>query len=575
MTDESLTAWPSRPLPSSSRVPGLLALLALLTGLVLAAGATLWLGPVALVGAALLVGGGLSGAWLVRRQVQAGVTRLVSITLGQAGHRPLMPPNPPAGRPMPNATAATTTTAATAAMTVAATTAATATSALLQPLSQGLHQLLARQDALFQAQAAQLEALRQQAHSDGLTGLPNRRHFMATLDALLAGEGAPAEVGLLLVRVCDLQGMNQRIGHTAADHVLQALALSLQTYTNRIERCSAGRLNGADFALLLPVGGMASETAQALVQALRGPITRIDPGAKVAASGVELRSPLSSAQALALADAALAQAETTGVAAPRADVDGPADAEPMLPSGEASWQRHIARALVQGRVALGAFAVRTADGRQLHLDCPLRVQLLPDGPLEPASRWLSLATRSRLCAAADERALALALDAIARDGVARCVNIAAQSVGSAEFVTAISRRLEAEPSLACRLWIDLPEALALERPLLVRELSRRWRPLGVMLGLEHAGEGLTRIPQLIDLGLDCVRIDSRFVNGIAGPDAEPARRYLQGLVTLVQTVGLQVTAEGVRSVDDLALLWGMGFDAATGPALADEPVVPA
>jgi EAL domain-containing protein (putative c-di-GMP-specific phosphodiesterase class I) len=246
-----------------------------------------------------------------------------------------------------------------------------------------------------------------------------------------------------------------------------------------------------------------------------------------------------------------------------------------LPAGETSWQRHIGRALVQGRVALGAFAVRTADGRQLHLDCPLRVQLLPDGPFEPAARWLSLATRGRLCAAADEKALALALDAIARDGVARCVNIAAQSVGSAEFVASITRRLEAEPSLACRLWIDLPEALALERPLLVRELSRRWRPLGVMLGLEHAGEGLARIPKLIDLGLDCVRIDGRFVNGIAGAEAEPARRYLQGLVALVQTVGLQVTAEGVRSTDDLALLWGMGFDAATGPALANEPALAA
>ena len=558
MTDETLKALSSQPLAMPARAAGLLALLA---GLLLAAGATLWLGPVALVGAALLVGGALAGGWLVQRQVRAGVTRLMALTLGQGGQRPMMAPGTPAALSAPAVPAAPAALADTAAF------------ALLQPLSQGLHQLLARQEALFQAQATQLEALRRQAHSDGLTGLPNRRHFMATLDELLAGDGAPAELGLLLVRVCDLQGMNQRIGHTAADHVLQALALSLQTYTNRIERCSAGRLNGADFALLLPVGGMAAETAQALVQALRGPIMRIDPGAKMTAGGVELRSPQTSTQALALADAALAQAETTASAPPRAKVDTPADTEPALPTGEASWQRHIARALVQGRVALGAFAVRTADGRQLHLDCPLRVQLQPNGPLEPASRWLALATRSRLCAAADEKALALALDAIARDGLARCVNIAAQSVASAEFVTAISRRLEAEPSLACRLWIDLPEALALERPLLVRELSRRWRPLGVMLGLEHAGEGLTRIPQLIDLGLDCVRIDGRFVNGIAGPDAEPARRYLQGLVTLVQTVGLQVTAEGVRSTDDLVVLWRMGFDAATGPALVNEPAL--
>ena len=556
MTDETLNAPPAQSPATPARAARQQALLAgaVLASVLLGAAAALWLGPVALVGAALLVGGGVAGAWLVQRQVRAGVARLLAATLGQCGRRPVMADAMPGWLSTPLATASV---------------------ALLQPLSNGLHQLLARQEALFLAQTTQLEALRQLAYSDGLTGLPNRRHFMATLDDLLAGEGAPAELGLLLIRVCDLQGMNQRIGHAAADHVLQALALSLQTYTGRIERCSAGRLNGADFALLLPVGGMAAETAQALVQALRGPITGIDPGAKVAAGGVELRSPLTGTRALALADAALAQAqaEANGSAVPRDPVGDPEKAEPALPTGATSWQRHIARALVQGRVALGAFAVRTADGRQLHLDCPLRVQLLPDGPLEPASRWLSLVTRSRLCAAADEKGLALALDAIARDGVARCVNIAAQSVASAEFVTAITRRLQAEPSLACRLWIDLPEALALERPMLVRELSRRWRPLGVLLGLEHAGEGLTRIPQLIDLGLDCVRIDGRFVNGIAGPDAEPARRYLQGLVTLVQTVGLQVTAEGVRSADDLALLWGMGFDAATGPALASEPAV--
>ena len=556
MTDETLNAPPAQSPATPARAARQQALLAgaVLASVLLGAAAALWLGPVALVGAALLVGGGVAGAWLVQRQVRAGVARLLAATLGQCGRRPVMADAMPGWLSTPLATASV---------------------ALLQPLSNGLHQLLARQEALFLAQTTQLEALRQLAYSDGLTGLPNRRHFMATLDDLLAGEGAPAELGLLLIRVCDLQGMNQRIGHAAADHVLQALALSLQTYTGRIERCSAGRLNGADFALLLPVGGMAAETAQALVQALRGPITGIDPGAKVAAGGVELRSPLTGTRALALADAALAQAqaEANGSAVPRDPVGDPEKAEPALPTGATSWQRHIARALVQGRVALGAFAVRTADGRQLHLDCPLRVQLLPDGPLEPASRWLSLVTRSRLCAAADEKGLALALDAIARDGVARCVNIAAQSVASAEFVTAITRRLQAEPSLACRLWIDLPEALALERPMLVRELSRRWRPLGVLLGLEHAGEGLTRIPQLIDLGLDCVRIDGRFVNGIAGPDAEPARRYLQGLVTLVQTVGLQVTAEGVRSADDLALLWGMGFDAATGPALKNEPAV--
>lgn len=536
------------PPPAARRVPVVgLAWLALALGGAALAG---WAGQWALTGLLLAIGGGVVGTLLARHRLAGAVAEMLAQAPVDTGHH-----LPQATRPGELGGLAA------------------PAMAELQPLAAGLQRLLARQQALFDAQAEQLEALRQQAHSDALTGLPNRRHFMAMLDSLLSAEGAPTEAGLLLVRLRDLQGMNQRIGHSATDHVLQALAQALQSYPSRIERCCVGRLNGADFALLLPVGGVAGETARSLVKALRLPITRIDPRASVCAGVVELRSPISAPQALALADAALAQAEADGGFA-TAPIDPPAELpDPAQPQGEASWQRRIGRALVQGRVALGAFPVRTADGRQLHLDCPLRVQLVPGGPLEPAARWLSLATRSRLCPAVDEKAVALALAAIAQDGVARCVNVAGQSVASAEFVAAVSRRLEAEPELACRLWIDLPETLALERPLLVREVSRRWRPLGAMLGLEHAGEGLARIPRLIDLGLDCVRIDARFVNGLSGAGSDDARRHLQGLVRLVQSVGLQVSAEGVRSAADLDLLWGLGFDAATGPALATDLVL--
>lgn len=506
-----------------------------------------WAGWMAAAALLLAVAAGVSGGLLARRRLAQELDALLAATparVNAAADPAGMPGDPgaPAAEPrLPE----------------------------LRPLADGLQRMARRQQALFEAQAEQLEALRRQAHSDALTGLPNRRHFMATLDGLLDGRGATAEAGLLLVRLRDLAGMNQRIGHAATDHVLQALAQSLKSYSDRIERCTAGRLNGADFALLLPVGDLAAETARSLVQALRLSITRVDAQAAVAAGAVELRAPLTAAQALALADEALARAEAEGgLVASLA----PAAAADAGPQGESVWQRRIGRALVQGRVELGAYPVRTVDGRQLHLDCPLRVQLVADGPLEPASRWLSQAVRSRLCAAVDEKAVALALEAIARDGIARGVNVAAQSVASAEFVAAVSRRLEAEPELACRLWIDLPESLALERPLLVREVSRRWRPLGAMLALEHAGEALARIPRLIDLGLDCVRIDARFVNGIADQDSEDARRHLQGLVRLVQSVGLQVCAEGVRSADDLELLWQLGFDAATGPALSAEPV---
>ncbi|MDT7835149.1 EAL domain-containing protein [Aquabacterium sp. OR-4] len=448
----------------------------------------------------------------------------------------------------------------------------------LAPLADGLDRLHERLGALFALQATQLEALRLQAHHDLLTGLANRRHFTAALDALLHGENAPPRVTLVLLRLADLAGMNQRLGRRSADRVLQAVAQVLQNYPQRVAHCLIGRLDGGDFALLLPTGGVAGDTLQALRRAVSAGLVVVDPAARVVATAVEVLASHTAEAGLAQAEAALRRAEAEAACPPVVDAEAAAElgsgaASELLAADDEStgWHRRLMRALSQGRVRLGEFAVCTPDGRTLMLDSPLRVQLVAGGAYEPAARWLAQAVRSQLSTAIDERALMLALAAIARDGQARCINMAAASLASGVFVEAATRRLAAAPEAACRLWVDLPESLALDAPQRLRELSRRWRPLGVMLGLEHAGAALSAGQGLPDLGLDCVRIDARYVNGIAGAEAADARRYLHGLVQLVQGVGLSVTAEGVRAAEDLDVLWSLGFDAATGPAVTPLP----
>lgn len=471
----------------------------------------------------------------------------------------------------------------------------------LAPLAQGMRQLRERLRALFDLHAEQLESLRLQAHNDAVTGLPNQRHFTAMLEGLLSGDHASPQAGLVMLRLDDLQGLNQRLGRDATDQVLKAIGSVLHTYPQRVARCVVGRLAGADFALLLPVGGMADETLQSLTAALRQPLLSLDPAIRLQGGATELALPMAMSEALSrvhatLAARALTQAQQHAEPLPvltlpaglylpmpaqragsealptidprlvSADPPASADADTaQLP--ESAWQRRLLRALSHDRVQLGAVPVCTADGRQLHLLSPLRVQLIPGGAYEPASRWLALAMSSRMSVAVDQRAVELALIAMAGDGQARCVSIHGPSAATASFVEQIASKLEAMPAAAGRLWVDLPESLALAQPLAVQELARRWRPLGVMLGLSQAGEHLLRLPRLTDLGLDCVRIDARFVNGISAEHNLNARRYLEGLVRLAHSVGLSVSAEGVRSPRDLDLLWSMGFDAAAGPAL--------
>ena len=434
------------------------------------------------------------------------------------------------------------------------------TVAELRPLARSMNMMVGRLSTMFAAQARQVEVLRQQAQTDALTGLINRRQFMLEAEQRCESSAGTAS-GLLLVRVQDLDGANRRHGHAAVDRLLRALADTLAAQLATQDRPLLGRLNGSDFALLVSRAD-ATALARTLVAALRETALRHDLQVSVVAGAADEAQAAGLHAAMAVADQALAQAEAEGAFA----VVGRPCVGTAPTVGEGDWQRQLIDALHEGRSMLAEFPVRDAQGGLLHLDCPLRVQLKRDGSFDPASNWLALAARSRLTTALDQRAVSLALAQIGRDGNGRCVNLAAASLLATEFVAAISAQLLAAPQAAARLWIDIPESLAITHPGIVQEVARHWRALGARVGLEHAGAALSGMTRLYELGLDYVRIDARFLGGI-GHDGD-VRRHAEGLVGLLRGLGLAVYAEGVSQPDDLKVLWSVGFDGATGPALA-------
>jgi diguanylate cyclase (GGDEF)-like protein len=430
----------------------------------------------------------------------------------------------------------------------------------LRPLARSMNTMVGRLNTMFDAQAAQVEALRQQAQTDPLTGLLNRRQFLLETQQRFESSAGDAQA-VMLIRVQDLDGLNRRWGHSAVDEVLRAIASTLRSQLARQEQPLLGRLNGSDFALALSRGD-ALALARALVAAVREALPRPELQVSVVVGAADSAQAVGVPAAMAVADQALAQAEAEGPFAVAARQCAGA-APPSL--GEGDWQRHLIDALREDRSSLAEYPVRDAQGALLHLDCPLRVQLRREGAFESASNWLALATRSRLTTTLDERAVSLALAQIQRDGTARCVNLASASLLATEFVAAISLQLQAAPQAAARLLIDLPEALAALHPGVIQEVTRHWRPLGVRIGLEHAGAALAGMTRLHQLGLEYVRIDARFLAGIARHPS--VRRHAEGLVALLRGLGLAIYAEGVSDGDDLHALWALGFDAATGPAV--------
>jgi EAL domain-containing protein (putative c-di-GMP-specific phosphodiesterase class I)/GGDEF domain-containing protein len=412
----------------------------------------------------------------------------------------------------------------------------------------------------FDAQADAVETLRLAVHTDAKTGLPNRRYFIARLASVL-GDASGCH-GLLLLRLLRSDGTALRQPDDATSRMLAVTTELLQAYPQRVPGAFVGRLNRSDFALCLPAGGVAEETAAALLGTLRAS----PADAELVIGGVDGLRGESVSRALAAADHALAQAESAGPFCIEIHAEAGSGAEPL---GERAWRVRIDEALHEGRVRLAAFPVRGRNGELLHLVCPLRLQFELGGPFVEARRWLPMAARGRLMPRADLAALELALVATGRDGLPRCVHVSAASLATSGFVGEVQRRLEAAPAASRQLAIDFAEGTALERALpRLREAAAAWRRHGVKLGVKHAGASMRGLSRLAGIGLDHVKIESRFLRGAT---VEPAVcDFATGLVGLLHGMRLQAVAEGVAEAADLQALWALGFDAATGPAVREN-----
>ena len=435
----------------------------------------------------------------------------------------------------------------------------------LARLSQAMNGVVMRLKALFDEQATQVESLRQQAHCDPLTGLSHRTHFMAMFASVLQDEERASSGVLYLLRVHDLLGLNHTLGRKQTDALLQRLGASLTEVSQADGRSSGiGRLNGGDFAVcLFGTDASAWVAPEQYVAAWKEVLAGEGVTAQFAIGGAGWVRGMSTAQVLAAADSALARAEARGdfsvEMAPVQDVS-------VQVMGEDAWRVSMTNALAQRRVQLMSYPVRGRDGGLVHQECPMRIQLEQGGAHEVASTWLPMALRVGLMSSIDELAVSLALEGVARDGVPRGVNVSPASLLDSGFVPRVRALLLASPQAARQLWLEVAESAAVERFELVRELCKQLRPLGARIGLEHAGERLTRIEFLFEAGLDYVKLDGAVVQGVAEDAARVA--FVQATAGMLHGLGLSVYAEGVRDPADIPVLYQAGVDGVTGPAVS-------
>jgi diguanylate cyclase (GGDEF)-like protein len=402
-----------------------------------------------------------------------------------------------------------------------------------------------------------LRASHEQAMTDDLTGLGNRRRLLDELGQAIAAGG---EVALLLIDLDGFKELNDTLGHDAGDEVLRQLGPRLA------ETLRAGgtlaRLGGDEFAVVLAPGDEAQASATGL--RVRAALERSFGvgGMRVhvdASIGIAL-FPAHGGDALSLlrrADVAMYEAKRTRtgheVYEPERDRHSRRRLELLgeLRDALAAGQL-VLHYQPKAEIATGAVRGVEALVRWAH---PRRGLLLP-------GEFLPLAEHTGLGRALTAFVVDRALEEMADFDLTVAVNLGPADLldlGLPSEIDRLLRRRRFEPE---HLRLEVSEDVVMADPARTLEVLAGLRAIGVATALDDFGAGHASLGHLKALEVDELKIDRSFVGSLPGDERDAAIVY--ATVELGRRLGMRVVAEGVESAENWDALARLLCDEAQG-----------
>ncbi|CAI8727456.1 MULTISPECIES: cyclic di-GMP receptor LapD [unclassified Pseudomonas] len=434
-----------------------------------------------------------------------------------------------------------------------------------------MNQMVEKLKALFQEQAERSEKLRTESYQDNLTGLANRRYFEMQLNARVSNPEQASSGYLLLLRVKDLAGLNQRLGGQRTDELLKAVGEQLSRECAKYPETQnlVTRIRGGEFAVLAP--GLTREEALQLAQSLDSALSSLHAtGATdvpaVASIGLAPFAHGDSPQAvLSLGDQALAQAEGQGEQN-WACLDQSLVAE--VGDDHHAWHRLLDQALNQRRFELFFQPVVAAQDTQLVLHYKVLSRLLDEqGQTIPAGRFLPWLERFGWTARLDRLMLEQVLEQMAGHEESLALNLSSATLADPQALNKVFEILRAHSNLGARLTLEIGEEQLPEQAVL-EQLTRRLRELGFSLSLQRFGGRFSMIGNLARLGLAYLKIDGSYIRAI---DQESDKRlFIEAIQRAAHSIDLPLIAERVETQGELSVIREMGLYGVQGQ-LFGEP----
>jgi len=423
------------------------------------------------------------------------------------------------------------------------------------------------------------EELLRTAQTDGLTGLPNRTLLLLKIHECLGSTwNHDRQPALYFVDLDRFKNINDSLGHAAGDELLVMVAQRLRSAVPA--HATVARLSGDEYVVLEP-GARSAAAAMALADRLldvfREPVALSQGDVFITASiGMAYISPRSSStpdDLLRHADTAMYRAKDAG----RNCVALYDESMHERVAHRLSVETALYRAIDRGELQLFHQPILDLDTGDVDGFEALLRWRRDGGPIVSPDEFIPIAEDTGTINAIGSWALLEALDQLRRwiDGgvcsssATMSVNVSPRQLADPELPSMVAEALARSRVSAHQLWLEVTEGIMIAEPELALATLRRLRSLGVRVALDDFGTGYSSLSLLQRFPLQRIKIDRGFVHGVA--DNPNDRSLVRTIVAMGRSLGLDIVAEGVETVQQLQVLSDLGCKKAQG-FLISHPV---
>ena len=149
------------------------------------------------------------------------------------------------------------------------------------------------------------------------------------------------------------------------------------------------------------------------------------------------------------------------------------------------------------------------------------------------------------------------------------INVSGRQLLQPDFTSQICQILQATQISTSSIKLEITESVLMETATCVTEQLTQLQDLGVRLSLDDFGTGYSSLSYLYRFPINNLKVDRSFVDGLgSGQD-----QIVQTIIALAHGLGIDVTAEGVETAEQLARLKALGCEFGQG-YLFSRPVDP-